>query len=270
MNFSINLNDLEESTKIIILKDPGCSPDIFSELARNGSENIKIHCARDIKCPTEIIHQLVKEGDKSFKEHKEKKGNLMLNCNWGYIIMKACSFNPNCDTQTVMDILDVIPEIINNPAIGEKTLREFYEKEKEKQQSSVGEVLRGIASNPNCPEDLLIEIARTTKNYDRFSGVGYLESDIARNKNTPPEVLVELSRYPDTGNYNFEDIRRAIGSNKNSPIPLLEFIFMNSYDYETSDQCRETLNILKIELGEEGFEKTKRIQEILYLKKYFI
>lgn len=260
MDFSINLNDLEETTQFYLLKDPGCPPDIFSELARNGSEKIKLHCARDIKCPTEIIHQLVKEGDKSFKEHK---------CSWGYNIMKACSFNPNCDTQTVMDILDVIPEIINNPAIGEKTIREFYEKEKGKHQSSVGDVLRGIARNPNCPEDLLIEMARTTKNYGRFSGVGYLEIDIARNKNTPPGVLVELSRYPDTRNYNFEDIRRAIGSNKNSPIPLLEFIISNSYDHETSDQCRETLNILKKELGEEEFEKTRKGQSLVFLRYKF-
>lgn len=266
MDFSINLNDLEETTQFYILKDPGCPPDIFSELARNGSESIKLHCARDIKCPTEIIHQLVKEGDKSFKEYKEKKGNFMLNCTWGYSIMKACSFNPNCDTQTVMDILDVIPEIINNPAIGEKTLREFYEKEKEKQKPSVGDVLLGIARNPNCPEDLLIEMARTTKNYDRFSGVGYLERAIARNKNTPPEVLVELSRYPDEDKHKFEGIRLAIGSNKNSPIPLLEFIIRNSSDHETYDQCIETINILKKELGEEGFEKTKKAQSIIFLR----
>jgi len=267
MKFSINLNELSDTTKEYLLKDPACPPDIFSELARNGSEDIKLRCARDPKCPTEIIQQLVKEGEVYLKDHKEKNRGFLTSSSWGYQIMKVCSFNPNCDTQTVMNILDVIPdEIIHNPAIGEKTLREYYEKEIIEEYCS--EVLVKIATNPNCPKDLLVEMA--SKDFGRFSGSS-LEDAIAGNKNTPPQTLVKLARPgldDDGGRYC--DVRRVLAGNENTPIPILYDLIDTDKGYKTSDKARDTLRSIKERLGKEGFEKLEKMHEIMYMGKYFI
>lgn len=263
MEFSINLNQLSDTTKEYLIKDPACPPDIFSELARNGGEKIKLVCARDPKCPSEIIRQLVKEGNKSLKEYREKNKGRNDPGSWGYQIMHYCGFNPNCDIQTIMEILEVIPETISNPYIGEKTLREYYEKEIIKSYSS--EVLVKIATNPNCPEDLLVEMA--SKDFGRFSG-SCLECAIARNKNTPPRTLVKLSR-PGLNDGSYSDVRRVLAGNENTPIPTLYDLIRTDRGHRTSEKASDTLKSIKERLGKEEFERTQKFQEILHSEKYF-
>ena len=91
-----------------------------------------------------------------------------------------------------------------------------------------------------------------------------------------PEILAVLSED------SFEYTRGAVVQNINTPIYILEKM-LEGYDKESSNYKRETfysgyrkeniektLKAIQKKLGKTQFEKTKRLEEILYSKKYFI
>jgi hypothetical protein len=144
MNFSIDLDLLNENTIRELAGDPGTPPDLISYLAKNGIPYVKKMCASNPSCPHETLLYLIEEGSKHLKAHIEN-GGFQINCSWGYTIMKKCSFNPNCDVKTIINILKEVPEAISNPRIPESTIREFYAKESAKTYNS--DLLAELALN---------------------------------------------------------------------------------------------------------------------------
>ena len=264
MNFSINLDILNERTIEELAGDPGTPPDLISYLAKNGIPYVKKMCASNPSCPHETLLYLIEEGSKHLKAYIEK-GGFQINCSWGYTIMKRCSFNPNCDVETIRNILKEVPEVISNPRIPESTIREFYAKESAKTYNS--DLLAELALNPNCPVDILVDLSNRTEAGKTSS---WLECAVARNKKTPPGVLVKLSRHWEGKNSNHKDIRKSVAGNKNTPISVLYSLIQSDDGWRLSDKARETINGIKEGLTEEEFEKLKSIQEILYMGKGFI
>ena len=272
MNFSINLDLLNEKTIKELARDPGTSPDLISYLAKSsglggytdGIANVKRDCASNPSCPLETLLYLIEEGSKHLKDRIENRA-FQINCSWGYMIMKECSFNPNCDVEIIINILKEVPESISNPRIPESIIREFYAKESAKIYNS--DLLSVLASNPNCPVDILVDLSNRTEAGKTSS---WLECAVARNKKTPPEVLVKLSRHWEGKNSNHKDTRKSVVGNKNTPIPVLYSIIQNEDSGRLTDKARETIKEIKEGLTEEEFKKVERMHEILYMGKHFI
>jgi hypothetical protein len=264
MNFPINLGLLSEKTIKELAGDPGTPSDLISYLAKNGIPHVKRSCASNPSCPFETLLFLIDEGSKHLKAYIENGGS-QINCSWGYLIMKECSFNPNCDAETIMNILKEVPEAISNPRITESTIREFYAKESAKIYNS--DLLAVLASNPNCPVDILVDLSNRTE-AGKISS--WLECSVARNKKTPPEVLVKLSRHWEGKNSNHEDIRKSVAGNKNTPIPVLYSLIQSDNGWRLSDKAGETIRGIKEGMTEEEFKKLERAHEILYMGKHFV
>lgn len=91
-----------------------------------------------------------------------------------------------------------------------------------------------------------------------------------------PEILAVLSED------SFQYTRGAVVQNINTPIHILEKM-LEAYDNEPWDlktedyysgyrkeNIEKTLKLIKRKLGKKEFERSKRLGEILYGKKYFI
>ena len=180
--------DKDHSVRKNVADNQNCPASLLEVLAKDNEDWVRCNVAVNPNCPASLLKELVKDKD--------------------YVVRRNVAVNPNCPVSLLLEVLandkddrlhSSVARNSNSPVVL-AALSSFK-----------WEVRDTVASNPNCPVDLLILLAE-----DNIKDV---RSSVASHPNCPVELLVELAT--DTA----KEVRSEVASHPYCPESLMLEIF---------------------------------------------
>ena len=178
----------EQSRKVFVIKtldQDNVSVDILNYFSNDSDKQIQGAVARNKKTPTEILSKMI-EGDKALSP-----------------IGAEVARNPSTPIRLLISLHDMTKNSWESPNDRKKnvTTDNFVKHD----------ILKGLASNPSTPTEILNDIFNTYATASSRTA-GDISSELAQNTNLPPGMLKEL------GNSDSPLVRYYIAANSLTPL----------------------------------------------------